>query len=141
MYASPGIHRYILPLGLLHDITDRGPLWDPSLNVRMYAYDHDSNQLSPGNFTPDVPIEWFYYNGHWGDKSYRLSDPRQYMFAGQYHYVDGPLGPRFKNLGREGICEHPQQRCVVRDRLDEDQIRRWHGTGEGEDLESDDDAL
>ncbi|KAI9777210.1 MAG: Vacuolar protein sorting-associated protein 62 [Peltula sp. TS41687] len=140
MYASAGTHQYILPLGLLHDITDRGPLWDPLLNVRMYEYNPASNQLSPGNYTPNAPIEWFYYNGHWGDKSYPLSDPRQYMFAGQYHYVDGPFGPRFKNLGRKGVCEHPQQRCVIKDSLDEDRIRRWRGSVDGEGLELDDEV-
>ncbi|KAL9112559.1 MAG: hypothetical protein Q9227_003130, partial [Pyrenula ochraceoflavens] len=100
MYATPGTHAYILPWGLLHDVTDRGPLWDPALNVHSYTYDYLEDDLRSSNRTPTAPTEWFYFNGHWGDKFYPLSDSRQYRFAGQYHYVNGPLGPRFKNLGR-----------------------------------------
>ncbi|KAI9658649.1 MAG: Vacuolar protein sorting-associated protein 62 [Bathelium mastoideum] len=39
MYATPGTHAYILPWGLLHDETDRGPLWDPALNFYSYTYE------------------------------------------------------------------------------------------------------
>jgi len=105
MYATPGVHKYILPLGLLRDVTNRGPLWDPTLNYYAYTYDPPTDTLRSSNITPTAPTEWFYYIGHWGDKVYPLSDPRQYRIAGQYHYSSGPLGPRFKSLGREGLCE------------------------------------
>lgn len=134
MYATAGIHRYVLPLGLLQDVTDRGPLWDPARNARMYTYNHFSDILSPGNFTPDAPVEWFHYAGRWGDKVYPLSDPRQYEFAGQYHYVTGPLGPRFKNLGRKQVCQ-ARGRCVVKNWLLENYIRRWPGAEENEEGE------
>lgn len=114
MYGTAGTHKYILPFGLLHDSTDQGPLWDPLLNVQMYTYDYLSDWLRPGNFTPEAPVEWFYYAGHWGDKRYPMTDPRQYEFAGQYHYVNGPRGPRFKNLGREEVCQGFGP-CVVKD--------------------------
>lgn len=105
MYATPGIHAYVLPFGLLHDVTDRGPLWDPTLNMHAYTYDYRNDNLLTSTLTPNSPRSWFYFMGHWGDKYYPLSDPRQYRFAGQYHYVNGPLGPRYKNLGRRRVCQ------------------------------------
>lgn len=104
-YATPGRHPYILPFGLLHDDTDRGPLWDPALNVQSYTYDIHTKQVRASTRNPQSPTGWFDYAGHWGDKYYPLSDPRQYRIAGQYHYVNGPTGPKFKNLGREAICQ------------------------------------
>ena len=136
MYARPGIHPYILPLGLLHDQTDRGPLWDPLLNKMSYTYDFKNKTLRPSNLNPDAPTEWFFFNGHWGDKLYPMSDRRQYQFAGQYHYVTGPLGPRFKNLGRRKVCQGPYtNECEIREWIDaegEGEIPVWPGPGEGE---------
>lgn len=105
MYATPGLHPYVLPLGVLHDQTDRGPLWDPSLNMHSYTYNLQNGALLASNHTPQAPTNWFYFGGRWGDKSYPSSDSRQYSFAGQYHYVSGPLGARFKNLGRANVCQ------------------------------------
>jgi hypothetical protein len=132
MYATPGIHEYILPLGLLHDVTDRGPLWDPLLNSHTYTYDTATDTLRSSNVTPHAPTQWFYFNGHWGDKIYPLSDPRQYSFAGQYHYVNGPLGPRFKKLDRRSVCQ--SSNCIIKHFLDEPNLRRWEGVGEGEEM-------
>ncbi|KAL9047454.1 MAG: hypothetical protein Q9206_006775 [Seirophora lacunosa] len=105
MYATPGFQPYILPFGVLHDQTNRGPLWDPALNTLSYTYNYTSDTLLPSTLNPSAPTEWFYFNGHWGDKSYPLSDPRQYEFVGEFHYVSGPLGPRFKHLGRTKVCQ------------------------------------
>lgn len=140
MYATPGTHAYILPWGLLHDETDRGPLWDPALNSHSYTYDYIKDELRASNFTPRAPTEWFYFNGHWGDKFYPLSDPRQYRFAGQYHYVNGPLGPRFKNLGRRKVCDgYTKGRCNIRNWIGESKrLRRWQGSGQGEELSEED---
>ncbi|KAL8720430.1 MAG: hypothetical protein Q9225_002720 [Loekoesia sp. 1 TL-2023] len=141
MYAIPGRHPYILPLGLLHDQTDRGPLWDPALNTHTYIYNHTSDHLSASTFTPHAPIEWFYFNGHWGDKFYPLDDDRQYMFAGQYHYVNGPLGPRWKHLGRRKVCQgRYEDPCVVHNWLPPERSFEdvgWEGEGEGEDWKGD----
>ncbi|KAI4231991.1 MAG: hypothetical protein LQ352_008373, partial [Teloschistes flavicans] len=94
MYATPGHHPYVLPLGLLHDETDKGPLWDPALNALTYTYNPATDHLAPCTTrNPNAPTEWFAFRGHWGDRHYPLDDARQYEFAGQYHYVDGPLGP------------------------------------------------
>jgi hypothetical protein len=156
MYGTPGTHAYILPWGLLHDETDRGPLWDPMLNLYSYTYElprkpfpEPSDNSSPhksiilpsalpsdvtnltnflptnlttqasyailraSTLTPKAPLDWFLFRGHWGDKIYPLSDPRQYRFAGQYHYVSGPTGPWAKNLARKHVCQSPGQ-CVIR---------------------------
>ncbi len=146
MYATPGVHPYILPFGILRDETDRGPLWDPLLNTLSYTYTPSSllnpfpqlnhtttpEHLTPSNHTPHAPTNWFFYNGHWGDKLYPASDTRQYQFAGQHHYVSGPLGPRFKNLMRRKVCQgRYQDRCEVRRRLGEEEVRVWPGGLEG----------
>jgi hypothetical protein len=140
MYATPGVHPYILPGGILHDVTDRGPLWDPLLNLKSYTYDYQRDILRSSALTPRAPTEWFYFMGHWGDKFYPLSDPRQYRFMGQYHYVDGPLGPRYKNLGREKICQGNNE-CILeksvytrRSRIP----RRYPDLGEGERMSEED---
>ncbi|KLU92713.1 hypothetical protein MAPG_11700, partial [Magnaporthiopsis poae ATCC 64411] len=36
MYATPGDHPYVLPFGMLKDVTDKGPLWDPAKNAWAY---------------------------------------------------------------------------------------------------------
>ncbi|KAF2195303.1 hypothetical protein K469DRAFT_698877 [Zopfia rhizophila CBS 207.26] len=136
MYAAPGTHPYILPGGILHDVTDRGPLWDPLLNVHSFTYDYVNDTLRSSNLTPRAPIGWFYFMGHWGDKFYPLSDPRQYRFLGQYHYVNGPLGPRFKNLGRKHICGGDEE-CHIKNSIGSRRARRmkrYPEVGEGEEM-------
>ncbi|EED23579.1 conserved hypothetical protein [Talaromyces stipitatus ATCC 10500] len=137
MYATPGIHEYVLPWGLLHDQTDRGPLWDPLLNSHYFTYDYLSDVLRASNLNPSAPTEWFFFNGHWGDKFYPLGDRRQYRFAGQYHYVNGPLGPRFKHLGRRKVCQgRYTSSCVIRNFVEEEKrSKRWVGVGVGEEPE------
>ncbi|KAL8998168.1 MAG: hypothetical protein Q9169_002722 [Polycauliona sp. 2 TL-2023] len=133
MYATPGTHPYILPLGLLHDETDRGPLWDPALNALTYTYNHTSDTLLPSNLHPMAPTEWFYFNGHWGDKVYPIGDSRQYEFVGEYHYVTGPLGPRWKHLGREKVCQgRTSDPCAIHEWLPPERVRVGVRVGEGE---------
>jgi len=131
MYATPGVHAYVLPFGLLHDQTDRGPLWDPALNIHAYTYNYRTDELFASTLTPHSPIGYFYFAGHWGDKIYPLSDPRQYRFAGEYHYVDGPLGPRFKNLGRRRVCQGGGE-CVIKHWLGMSGIKAWRGRKDAE---------
>ncbi|KAI9889871.1 MAG: Vacuolar protein sorting-associated protein 62 [Vezdaea aestivalis] len=132
MYATPGIHAFVLPLGLLHDQTDRGPLWDPTLNSHTYIYDFLDDELHASSHTPSAPTNWFYFKGRWGDRSYPLTDSRQYEFVGQYHYVSGPLGPRFKRLYRRTVCQSPGY-CDIRNKLDPDIIRVWPGVSKEDD--------
>lgn len=113
MYGTAGVHRYILPYGLLSDHTDRGPLWDPVLNSHSYIYETATNTILSSTMDPYAPTEWLNFPGHWGDKAYPLSDHRQYKFAGQYHYVSGPLGPKYHRLGREKICQGGKE-CKIK---------------------------
>ncbi|KAL1595064.1 Vacuolar protein sorting-associated protein 62 [Paraconiothyrium brasiliense] len=141
MYATSGVHPYILPGGILHDVTDRGPLWDPTLNLYAYTYDYRRDDLKSSNLTPRAPLGFFYFMGHWGDKFYPLSDPRQYRFLGQYHYVNGPLGPRFKNLGRKEICQGNGE-CVLKkwigDKKARPHVKRYPLVGRGEEMSEED---
>ena len=133
MYATPGRHTYVLPFGLLHDETSRGPLWDPTLNLLSYTYtlpslDSPTPVLKPdAKRNPNAPKGWFFYNGHWGDKGYEMEDPRQYEFVGQKHYVSGPIGPRFKALGRKHICPSYEGKCLIRDVRGLEGPRIWEG--------------
>ena len=156
LYAMPGKHPYVLPFGMLADVTDKGPLWDPTLNYYAYHLNtskthdadakvfpsvpthgalstqslralqvhHSTDAFVPASCNPDAPTNWFWFKGHWGDKFYDLADERQWRFAGQYHYVNGPLGPRFKNLGRSRVCQSGKQ-CRMLDSIEEGKKSSW----------------
>ncbi|CZS96134.1 related to VPS62 Vacuolar Protein Sorting [Rhynchosporium agropyri] len=169
MYAQPGSHPYVLPFGLLGDVTDRGPMWDPAHNYLAYHYNTsithgadakafpepstDSNVPPPSSYSlqpsepslqratnpstlqmasalqpaannPDAPMGWWWFAGHWGDKLYSLGDWRQWRFVGEYHYVSGPFGPRWKNLGRSKVCQS-RGGCMIVDSLREGKGRSW----------------
>ena len=100
-----------------------------------YTYSYQNDTLLSSNMNPSAPESWFYFAGHWGDKFYPLSDPRQYRFLGQYHYVNGPLGPRFKNLGRQEICQGNGE-CVLKKWIGDRSMnmKRWADIGEGEEM-------
>ncbi|PUU84262.1 hypothetical protein B9Z19DRAFT_1070558 [Tuber borchii] len=118
-YARPGAHYYAIPFHLLADQTDKGPLWDVTKNSYIYKYDIAHDVLQPSGDTPGAPVDWFHFGGKWGDKMYKASDKRQWMVAGQYHYVDGPTGPKFKNLARKEICQN-EGVCTLRSSLTEE---------------------
>lgn len=65
--------------------------------------------LTPAASNPDAPTSWFHFAGPWGDEMYELGDRRQWRLFGQYHYITGPVGPKFKNLQRQKVCQ--TQRC------------------------------
>lgn len=127
MYAMPGDHPYVLPFRMLKDVTDRGPLWDPSKNFRSYWHDYlapEGEGLEPTRENPDAPTSWFHFRGKWGDQLYGLDDKRQWRLFGQYHYVTGPQGPKFKNLGRRKVC--PSSRCRILHSIAEGRKSSWH---------------
>ncbi|KAI1200828.1 vacuolar sorting-associated protein [Nemania serpens] len=127
MYAMPGKHPYVLPFEMLKDVTDRGPLWDPSKNFRSYWYDYSADEgegLEPTLENPSAPTGWFHFRGRWGDKMYGLDDKRQWRLFGQYHYVTGPQGPKFKNLGRRKVCQ--TSRCRIIHSIAEGRRGSWH---------------
>ncbi|KAJ5718702.1 hypothetical protein N7488_004348 [Penicillium malachiteum] len=108
-YAVAGQHDHTipglnLPTGLLLDYTDRGILWDPTLNTYAYTYDP-----STGKFTGDgkSPVAWLNFNGRWGD----AQPPGEPSIFGEAKYVAGPNGPKFKTLSRKKVC--PSTPCIV----------------------------
>ncbi|KAK2603684.1 Vacuolar protein sorting-associated protein 62 [Conoideocrella luteorostrata] len=139
MYATPGDHPYVLPFKMLKDVSDKGPLWDPALNNYAYHYNYKLEKhteldeeavdaqnrppsLVPAAKNPHAPTSWFHYNGYWGDRLYTLADMRQWRLFGQYHYVTGPTGPKFKRLGRSKMCQ--ASRCRILYKLDPKQT--WY---------------
>lgn len=174
MYAFPGPHPYVLPFQMLKDDTDRGPLWDPSLNNYAYFYDYKESppppeedegspadevtpeearpypfnttvlathanrssrlnkrgepiaptSLVPASSNPKAPTSWFHFDGPWGDEIYSLGDARQWRLFGQYHYVTGPMGPKFKRLGRETVCQ--SEKCRMLYSIEEGRKSSWH---------------
>ncbi|SPQ20809.1 cf0e9007-5e5f-4e99-9ffd-93d8edd6c393 [Thermothielavioides terrestris] len=137
MYASPGMHPYVLPFKLLKDITDKGPLWDPALNNYAYWYDYEIDRdeaqnstvqertsLVPAASNPDLPTSWFHYEGYWGDDVYPLSDQRQWRLFGEYHYVMGPLGPKAKWLDRRKVCQ--TEKCTIVDSIEAGKKLAWY---------------
>lgn len=113
-YPSVGQHPHDLPYTILSDFTDRGPLWNPSLNYLCYSF--DGKHVYPGNNSnpKHVGREWDYgnwlsFSGHWGDDTLSRKDSRQvYSFIGGYKYIEGPTGPLSKNLMRLKPCESAQ---------------------------------
>ncbi|EFX02407.1 vacuolar sorting-associated protein [Grosmannia clavigera kw1407] len=67
--------------------------------------------LTPAASNPDAPTSWFHFTGTWGDELYELGDKRQWRLFGQYHYITGPVGPKFKNLQRKKVCQ--TKRCRI----------------------------
>jgi hypothetical protein len=133
MYATPGDHAYVLPFNMLKDVTDRGPVWDPAMNTYAYFYDYEKGRdesaskpksLTPAASNPDAPTSWFHYSGPWGDELYQLRDERQWRIFGQYHYVTGPLGPKFKMLERERVCQ--TWRCRILQSIEAGKKAKWY---------------
>ncbi|CUS24160.1 LAQU0S14e01486g1_1 [Lachancea quebecensis] len=105
-YASVGQHAHDVPFffSALSDFTDRGPLWDPSLNYLAYTY--NGTVATPvSEREKELGTKWLHYMGHWGDKQLPWSDPRQRWCPVQWRYIDGPRGPLAKNLGRTSLCQ------------------------------------
>ncbi|KAK3326986.1 hypothetical protein B0T19DRAFT_357413, partial [Cercophora scortea] len=139
MYASSGLHPYVLPFKMLKDITDKGPLWDPTLNNYAYWFDYEVDReeagkmrpgeeertsLTPVEKNPDAPTSWFHFEGYWGDDTYPLKDKRQWRLFGEYHYATGPRGPKFKNLARRGVCQ--SERCTIIESIEAGKKGTWY---------------
>ncbi|KAL2269237.1 hypothetical protein VTJ83DRAFT_4083 [Remersonia thermophila] len=136
MYATPGMHPYVLPFKLLKDVTDRGPLWDPALNNYAYWYDPELDReerangteaptsLRPAACNPDLPTSWFHFEGYWGDDIYPLSDQRQWRLFGEYHYITGPRGPKDKFLERRRVCQ--TEKCTIVDSIEAGKKLSWY---------------
>ena len=120
-YATTGTHDHTipganLPRGALEDKTDKGTLWDPLLSAYFYSYDGNSKTFTA--YDNAAPTNYLKFVGHWGDKLYPTSDPRQKKFFNidaTAKYVDGPTGPEDKQLVRSKVCPDKEGFiCVVR---------------------------
>ncbi|OAA65893.1 vacuolar sorting-associated protein [Niveomyces insectorum RCEF 264] len=80
--------------------------------------------LVPASSNPNASTGWFHFWGFWGDDLYPLGDRRQWRLFGQYHYVTGPDGPKFKNLGRVKVCE--TMHCRILYSLDAGKKASWY---------------
>ncbi|EPE02697.1 vacuolar protein sorting-associated protein [Ophiostoma piceae UAMH 11346] len=72
----------------------------------------------------DASTSWFHFRSPWGDETYELGDARQWRLFGQYHYITGPQGPKFKNLGRNKVCQ--TKRCRILYSLDAGKKASWY---------------
>ncbi|CAI4833082.1 CPA_1a_G0057320.mRNA.1.CDS.1 [Saccharomyces cerevisiae] len=104
-YASSGQHAHDIPFFFmpLSDFTDRGPLWDPSLN--FYSYTFDGKTVTPSSEREEsLGLDWLHFQGGWGDQQLPARDPRQKWCVAQWKYIGGPRGPLFKKLDRLNLC-------------------------------------
>lgn len=106
-YPSTGQHAHDIPYSILSDFTDRGPLWDPSLNYLAYTYRDDHIYYAKGSRPFREPLygDWLRFEGAWGDKQLLSNDSRQHWSLFGYKYIDGPTGPLTKNLDRISPCQ------------------------------------
>jgi hypothetical protein len=105
----------------INSIPPSSALSDADFSTVTYPYslipDPQAETLIASSLTPDAPTSWFYFAGHWGDQAYPSSDPRQYRIFSEKAYSSGPLGPRFKALGRHTVCPHASD-CEIRDSIE-----------------------
>lgn len=120
-YASVGQHAHDLPLSILSDFTDRGPLWDPVQNYLAYTFHNENLALSNGSHLGREARlgKWLSFLGHWGDNQLIPEDPRQSWSPWEWRYLEGPTGPLTKNLLRISPCQRAKwwnfkQICNVR---------------------------
>ncbi|CUA69637.1 Vacuolar protein sorting-associated protein 62 [Saccharomyces cerevisiae S288c] [Rhizoctonia solani] len=103
-YATVGAHNHSANFGYLTDHADAGPMWDITLNYVAYWYSTEKGFV--GATHNHVSGSWLEFIGHWGDKQYPDSDPRQHSLEGQYRYTSGPPGPIGHNLMRTTLCQY-----------------------------------
>jgi len=128
MYPKPGVHDYS-PVKIVgpSDHTDRGPLWDPTLNYAAFQHYPSPARdkfraLEPHKHGHLVPCLKF--RGQWGDEfsspeivprqggnsgggwmaKMKLMEPmRRAMSLHNLRWGDGVTGPRDKDLDRPGM--------------------------------------
>ncbi|OWP05453.1 hypothetical protein B2J93_7654 [Marssonina coronariae] len=105
-------YRFI-PAHIVHDRTQQGRLWDPTLEAYYYAFDKEKKMFTPS--VERTPVNWLYFEGHWGDDQFPLEREGQEEFHGYLKWIPGPKGPLDKHLDRVDVCP-PTRECVVKDR-------------------------
>ncbi len=124
----------LIPARIAYDHTSSGPVWDPVLSAYFYTVDSAENPTpdaaSQLNYTyvfhpraaggDPPPTAYLDFLGHWGDKRYPDDDRRQFNFHGIVRFDDGPTGPMFKGLARDGVCRTVNEttgECDVRSKI------------------------
>lgn len=102
-YAAVGQHFHDLPFGMLSDFTDRGSLWDPSLNYLGYTW--NGTVVTPATHREAALGDWITFKGHWGNEQLDADDPRQKWSIFEWRYIEGPTGPMTKHLQRLQLCQ------------------------------------
>jgi hypothetical protein len=94
MYATPGLHPYVLPFKLLADETDRGPLWDPALNNLAYWYDYEADGDVEPEATEPMEAAKALEETLFGSDSVSASSPRDWpnVFAASFDQA-APMPP------------------------------------------------
>lgn len=120
---DPALNRYAYHYDYTRESFDRNPDTTPEvppedtlLNQQTAFPHHESRSLVPAAENPSAPTSWFHFSGRWGDEVYSLADIRQWRLFGQYHYVTGPDGPKFKSLNRSTLCQ--AEKCRIAYELD-----------------------
>lgn len=135
-YASVGQHPHDVPFFFmpLSDFTDRGPLWDPSLNFYGYTITQGQTLMAANELAQNAGTSWLSFSGAWGDKKLPWSDKRQKRCPVQWKYIDGPTGPMKKNLQRVILCQSTKWFNF----LNVCPARSWIKRGQGLDAERND---
>jgi hypothetical protein len=122
-YPTAGEHDYTLPLGLLSDQTDEGPIWDVTKNFRGFWYDPSTGGLSlapgagsGGTVQYSEGTSWLNFGGGWGDEQWPTNKFGQYCLGEECHITSGPTGPLAKNLGRTAVCQN-ENPCTIQTTL------------------------
>ncbi|PBP26633.1 vacuolar protein sorting-associated protein 62 [Diplocarpon rosae] len=102
----------LIPAHLIHDRTQPGKLWDPTLAAYYYTFEAQEKLFAPA--VEGTPVNWLYFEGRWGDDQFPRGAEGQEEFHGYVKWLPGPKGPLDKHLDRGDVCP-PKRECVVRD--------------------------
>ncbi|KAK2624594.1 hypothetical protein QTJ16_005787 [Diplocarpon rosae] len=102
----------LIPAHIIHDRTQQGKLWDPTLAAYYYTFEPQEKLFAPA--VKETPVNWLYFEGRWGDDQFPRGREGQEEFHGYVKWLPGPKGPLDKHLDRVDVCP-PKRACVVRD--------------------------
>ncbi|PBP16503.1 vacuolar protein sorting-associated protein 62 [Diplocarpon rosae] len=111
-HANYPVADGLIPAHIIHDRTQQGKLWDPTLAAYYYTFEPQEKLFAPA--VKETPVNWLYFEGRWGDDQFPRGREGQEEFHGYVKWLPGPKGPLDKHLDRVDVCP-PKRECVVRD--------------------------
>ncbi|RKF77002.1 putative vacuolar protein sorting-associated protein TDA6 [Golovinomyces cichoracearum] len=116
IYSKDGDHDHTIPginfsKGPIEDYTSRATRWDPIKSTFFYNFDRSTETLTS---VDNSPLGIMNFRGKWGDAQYPKGKKGQENLFSFRKYVDGPTGPRKKNLNRVNICPDKSKYCKIR---------------------------